>query len=175
MSCRSFVLVRAWWWDVDVPAVSPRNSERDSVAISPLGFRTASTHSRAALRIPRGIGARDNPEAASRRHRGLPDPRRFRPTSPGSRNACAGSQQPTAPDPTAAPLRLAVASSSPYHLARYSQPHAERPLHREQRAADARDRALQGVLVAAHVPHQRRAVRRHPVTVFTYPTFSRLK
>ena len=66
-------------------------------ATPPLGFRTASMRSRAALRIPEGIGARDSPDAAARRLRGLPDPRRSRPPSPGSRNACAGSQPPPAP------------------------------------------------------------------------------
>lgn len=35
MGCCSFVLVRGWWWGVDVLAASPRNSERDSVATSP--------------------------------------------------------------------------------------------------------------------------------------------
>lgn len=46
-------------------------------------------------------------------------------------------------------------------LALVRQPDAKRPLHREQRVTDARDRALQGVLVATYVPHQRRVVRRH--------------
>ena len=44
--------------------LSRRSSERDSVATSPPGSRTAATRSRAALRIPEGVGARDSPEAA---------------------------------------------------------------------------------------------------------------
>ena len=54
----------------------------------------------------------------------------------------------------------AVVERHPYP-ALVGQLGTERPLHREQRAADARDRALQGVLVAAHVAHERRVVGRH--------------
>ena len=57
---------------------SLRSSERDSVATSPPGSRTAATRSRAA------------PRSRLWRHRGLPDPRRFRPPSPGGRKGRPG-------------------------------------------------------------------------------------
>lgn len=94
---------------------SRRNSERDSVATSPLGFRTAAMRSRAAPRIPEGIGARDSPEAACggigafltrddpvRRARGAGTraPRRSR--RPRRRRGCHAKGR-GAPAPTAAP------------------------------------------------------------------------
>lgn len=78
---------------------SPRGSERNPAATSPTGSRTAATRPRRAPRIPEGAGARDSPDAACGRLRGLPDLRRSRPPSPGSRNACAGSLPPPAPAP----------------------------------------------------------------------------
>lgn len=35
-------------------------------------------------------------------------------------------------------------------------------IHRNAGTADARDRALQGVLIPTYIPHQSRIVRRHP-------------
>lgn len=82
---------------------SRRSSERDSVATSPSGL----PHCRHALASgapdPRGSRSPRQPRSRLRRHRGLPDPRRPRPPSPGSRNACAGSQPPPAPAPRLSP------------------------------------------------------------------------
>ena len=103
VGCCPLVLVRGWWWDVDVLAASPRNSKRDSAATSPPGL----PHGRNALAsgAPDSRGNRSPRQPRSRlwRHRGLPDPRRPRSPSPGSRNACAGSQAPPAPAPQLSP------------------------------------------------------------------------
>lgn len=103
MGCCSLALLRGWWWGVDVLAAlteERRARLRGDVACGP-------PHGRHALASgapdPRGSRSPRQPRSRLRRHRGLPDPRRPRPPSPGSRNACAGSQPPPAPAPRLSP------------------------------------------------------------------------
>lgn len=87
MGCCPLVLVRGWWWDVDVLAASPRNSKRDSAATSP---PRASARPQCPRERRSGSPRESEPATA---------PRRPRPPSPGSRDACAGPQPPPAPAP----------------------------------------------------------------------------
>ncbi len=154
---------------------SLRSSERDSVATSPPGFRTAATRSRAALRIPEGIGSRDSPEAASRRHRGLPDPRRPRPPSPGSRNACAGSQPPPAPAPQLSPQGSGRSRSHACVRRSVSAPHLGHPFIApawppSAPCGGARDPAhLPGLRQRAPTRHHSRRIRQQPLCASPSP------
>ena len=74
MGCYSLVLVRGLWWGVGVlAALTEGQRARLRGDVAPPGFRAAATRSRAALRIPEGIGARDGPETTPSAQSGEPE------------------------------------------------------------------------------------------------------
>ncbi len=137
MGCCPLALVRGWWWGVDALAALTRSGERDSAATSPPGL----PHGRHALASgapdPRGNRSSRQPRSRLRRHRGLPDPRRPRPPSPGSRGACTGSQPPPAPAPQLSPQGSGRGRSHARVRRSVSAPHLGHPLIAPARPSSA--------------------------------------
>lgn len=86
---------------------------------------------------PRGNRSSRQPRSRLRRHRGLPDPRRPRPPSPGSRGACTGSQPPPAPAPQLSPQGSGRGRSHARVRRSVSAPHLGHPLIAPARPSSA--------------------------------------
>lgn len=177
MGCCSFVLVRGWWWGVAVLAALTEEQQArlrsDVTPGLPHGLHALAS----GAPDPRGNRSPRQPRSRLWRHRGLPDPRRPRPPSPGSRNACAGSQPPPAPAPQLLPQGSGRSRSHARVRVRrsVSAPHLGHPFIAPARPSSAprggarAPAPLPGLRQRAPTRHRSRRIRQQPLCASPLP------